>query len=159
MASKAIRNGVLILRIFTLLALAASIALMALNYFDNVDGSEAKFMDLVAYSYVVTTAGIGFVYTLIQIPFAIYNVIKEKRLIPNGWLKVFDFYGDKVVAFLLATGVGVGFEMMRVSGGGSKKFYDRGNISTGLLFVGFIYMAFLSIFSSIRFSSKKGYFK
>lgn len=49
MASKAIRNGVLILRIFTLLALAASIALMALNYFDNVDGSEAKFMDLVAY--------------------------------------------------------------------------------------------------------------
>lgn len=49
----------------------------------------------------MTTAGIGFVYTLIQIPFAIYNVIKEKRLIPNGWLKVFDFYGDKVLKLFL----------------------------------------------------------
>ncbi|CAI9754045.1 unnamed protein product [Fraxinus pennsylvanica] len=162
MASKAIRNGVLSLRIFTLLALAASIVLMALNNFDNVDGSKTNFTDLIAYRYVVAAAGIGFVYTLIQIPFAIYNVVKEKRLIRNGWLQVFDFYGDKVVAFLLATGVGVGFgvsfELKRGSGD-SKKFLNRGNISTGLLFVGFVYMAFLSIFSSIRFSSSKGFFK
>lgn len=48
--SSVVLNIVLFLRIFTLLALAASIALMALNnYTDQDDGTKTKFTDLIAY--------------------------------------------------------------------------------------------------------------
>lgn len=46
--------------------------------------------------YIVAVGSIGVIYTLVQIPFAIHNVAKEKRLIRNGFLQEFDFYGDKV---------------------------------------------------------------
>lgn len=49
--------------------------------------------------YVVSTAIIGFVYTLIQIPFAIYYASKEKRFIKHQCLPEFDFYGDKVLKY------------------------------------------------------------
>ncbi|KAK6148003.1 hypothetical protein DH2020_018915 [Rehmannia glutinosa] len=168
MASPAVLKTVLSLRIFTLLALAASVVLMGLNNFKDDDGSKTKFTDLIAYRYVFASGVIGFLYTLIQIPFAIYNVIKEKRWIRNGFLQEFDFYGDKVMAFLLASGVGVGFgvtfELKRafdeVFNDKAKKFLDMGNISTGLLLVGFVFMALLTILSSNRHSSsaKNGFF-
>jgi hypothetical protein len=44
---------------------------------------------------VVAIAAIGAVYTLLQLPFAIYYAIKGKRL--NGCFPEFDFYGDKVI--------------------------------------------------------------
>ncbi|KAL0355007.1 UNVERIFIED_CONTAM: CASP-like protein 4D1 [Sesamum radiatum] len=168
MATPAILKTVLFLRVFTLLALAASVVLMGLNNFTE-DGIKARFTDLIAYRYVFATGAIGFLYTLIQIPFAVYNVVKEKRWIRNG-LQEFDFYGDKVMAFLLASGVGVGFgvsfELKRVLGDvlsrKSKKFLDMGNISAGLLLVGFVSMALLCIISSNRRSSSspiKGFFK
>ncbi|KAG8379519.1 hypothetical protein BUALT_Bualt07G0097000 [Buddleja alternifolia] len=161
MASLVVLRSVLILRIITLLTLAASVMTMALNNFKDDDGSKTKFTDLIAYRYVFATGAIGFVYTLIQIPFAMYNVVKEKRWIRNGCLQQYDFYGDKVMAFLLASGVGVGFgvtfELKRAFGDlfddKAKKFLNNGNISTGLLLVGFVFMALLSILSSNRRSS------
>jgi hypothetical protein len=45
--------------------------------------------------YVVAIAAIGAVYTLLQLPLAIYYAIKGKRL--NGCFPEFDFYGDKVI--------------------------------------------------------------
>ncbi|KAK4436789.1 CASP-like protein 4D1 [Sesamum alatum] len=170
MASPAILKTVLFLRVFSLLALAASVVLMGLNNFTDFDGFKIRFFDLIAYRYVFAAGAIGFLYTLIQIPFALYNVVTEKRWIRNGFLQQFDFYGDKTMAFLLASGVGVGFgvsfEFKRLSGDDlsskSKKFLDMGNISTGLLLVGFVSMALLSIISSNRRSSSspiKGFFK
>nr|XP_016494720.1 PREDICTED: CASP-like protein 4D1 [Nicotiana tabacum] len=83
---------------------------------------------------------------------------------------MFDFYGDKVIAFFLASGVGVGFgvsielkkfidqlvdsfELLGVDGleefqDKSQKFLDRGIIASGILLVGFTTMAILTIFTS-----------
>ncbi|KAL3818501.1 hypothetical protein ACJIZ3_004406 [Penstemon smallii] len=93
----------------------------------------------------------------LQIPFAIYDVAREKRWIRNGFLPQFDFYGDKMIAFLLASGVGFGFgvtfEFKKAFGDffsdKANQFLNKSLISTGLLLLGFVFMALLSIFSSI----------
>ncbi|KAH6820721.1 hypothetical protein C2S53_003416 [Perilla frutescens var. hirtella] len=167
MASVGVLRAVLFLRILTLLTLAASAVLMGLNNITNDDGSKIKFTDLIAYRYVFAVGAIGFVYTLIQLPFAIYNVLQEKRLIRNACLPEFDYFGDKVMALLLASGVGVGFgvtfEFKRafdsVFSDEAKKYLNRANISTGILLAGTVFMALLLAFSSNRRSPKKGMFK
>lgn len=51
--------------------------------------------------YVVAVAAIAGAYCIVQLPFAIYHAIQQKRLIRNGFLPQFDFFGDKVLPFLL----------------------------------------------------------
>ncbi|CDO98631.1 unnamed protein product [Coffea canephora] len=182
MASKEIViNSVLVLRVITLLALAASVVLLVLNNCKLSDGAKIFFADLHAYWYAVAVAGVGFIYTLIQLPFAVYHVSTEKRWIRNGCLPEFDFYGDKVISFLLASGVGVGFgvtfelkryfdvvSVVAVALGANaaevdeerskaSHFLDRENIATGILLVGFVTMAITSILTSImKSASTKG---
>ncbi|KAK9277867.1 hypothetical protein L1049_027424 [Liquidambar formosana] len=122
---------------------------------------------------------IGFAYTLFQIPFAVYYVSTGKRMISNDCLPEFDFYGDKVISYLLATGTGAGFGVtfefkkflnalfdslvaLNVAGADelrskSERFLDRGNIATGLLFLGFLCMVVLSVLSSIDRNTSKGF--
>lgn len=50
--------------------------------------------------YVLAAAAGGMAYGLLQLPFSIYYACTEKRLIRNGFLPEFDFYGDKVSFFL-----------------------------------------------------------
>ncbi|XP_073060230.1 CASP-like protein 4D1 [Primulina eburnea] len=162
MARRAILNTILFLSIFILLALAASIVVMVLNKAKAVDGSEVMFYDIIGYRYVVAVGGIGVIYTLIQRPFAIYNVAQEKRWTRNGFLQEFNFYGDKLTAFLLATGVGVGFgisfefQIFVHPIGEGKKYLKMANISTGILLAGFASMALLCIFSSDPFAGLLG---
>ncbi|KAA8541412.1 hypothetical protein F0562_025375 [Nyssa sinensis] len=165
MASKAVAIATLVLRIFTLISLATCIVVLATNTITDTDGNRTTFKVLIAYRYVIATAGIGLAYTVIQIPFVIYHVCTGKRMIPNSCLPEFDFYGDKVIGFLLATGVGVGFgvtfELKRLFKGLDSdldKFLQRGNIATALLFVGFITMLILSILSSITRNTRNGSF-
>ncbi|CAL5445118.1 unnamed protein product [Camellia sinensis] len=90
-------------------------------------------------------------------------------------LPEFDFYGDKIISFLLATGVGAGFavthELKRIiqpifddykgldeQESKTISFLNRGYIATGILFAGFICMAILSILSSINRNERKGFF-
>ena len=47
--------------------------------------------------YVAATGAVGFLYTLVQIPFAIHHACTQKRLLRNNFLPEFDFYGDKVL--------------------------------------------------------------
>ncbi|CAL5442170.1 unnamed protein product [Camellia sinensis] len=198
-SKKSIANSTLVLRIFTLIILAASVVVMATDNFKLSDGSKTSFKDIIAYSespkqspalevaaqwwlmvvvgiqidrFVITTGVIGFVYTTLQLPFAIYYVCTEKRL---DCLPEFDFYGDKIISFLLATGVGAGFavthELKRIiqpifddykgldeQESKTISFLNRGYIATGILFAGFICMAILSILSSINRNEKKGFF-
>lgn len=80
----------------------------------------------------------------------------------------------QVISFLLATGVGAGFavgleskrfveeayRLLSLLGIGdfwewrskTLKFFDIGNVATGILFIGFVSMAFVSILSSITLS-------
>ncbi|PQM39267.1 CASP-like protein 4D1 [Prunus yedoensis var. nudiflora] len=109
MASKAIPASILVLRIVTLLALVASVVVLVRIILSTV------FVDLL---FVLATAAIGAAYTLIQLPFDIYYACTRKRLIRNGCMAEFDFYADKLVSLVLASGVGagfcVGFEFKRV---------------------------------------------
>ncbi|KAK2635618.1 hypothetical protein Ddye_030410 [Dipteronia dyeriana] len=144
--------------------------------------SKAGLVSIGLLRYVLATAAVGFVYTIIQIPFAIYHAIKEKRVSKNQFLPEFDFYADKMVAFLLATGVGAGFGLtfelkkfvkdfldsiknlgipgVDESDSAINKFLDKAIFATGLLFLGFLCMAVLSIFSSInRITTNSSYSK
>lgn len=49
--------------------------------------------------YVVAVAAIGFLYTLVQIPFAMYESCTGKRLIHNSSMPYLDLYGDMVYIF------------------------------------------------------------
>nr|GMD35679.1 CASP-like protein 4D1 [Ipomoea batatas] len=182
MASKIILYSILLLRIFTLMLLAASIALTITNNF-KAAGTKVKFSDVKSYRYILAMGAAGALYTLIQLPFAMYHAVKEKRMIRGKFLPNFDFYGDKVISFLLASGVGVGFSTSvelkdtigsfvdsfefllakdnLISFDGIEefrrelnKFFDREMIATGILAGGFATMAILSILSSLNKSGR-----
>ncbi|KAK3222278.1 hypothetical protein Dsin_009303 [Dipteronia sinensis] len=181
-SSKAGLVSIVLLRFMALAALAASIVVLFLDKLTLSDGSKFTFKDIIAYRYVLATAAVGFVYTIIQIPFATYHAIKEKRVFKNQFLPEFDFYADKTVAFLLATGVGAGFALIfelkkfvkdfsdsiknlgipgvNESDSEIDKFLDKAIFATGLLFLGFLCMALLSIFSSVnRITTNSSYSK
>ncbi|XP_015068938.1 CASP-like protein 4D1 [Solanum pennellii] len=168
-SKRIIINSIVVLRILTLSACAAAGVLIVTNNF-KLDGDKTKFSDIKGYRYVLAAAAGGVLYSLIQLPFALYQAVKEKRLINGQFLPMFDFYGDKVIAFFLASGVGVGFgvsielkllidqlvdglESLGASGldefgDKNKKFVDRGSIASGVLLVGFVTMAILTILTS-----------
>ncbi|XP_015159396.1 CASP-like protein 4D1 [Solanum tuberosum] len=106
-------------------------------------------------------------YSLIQLPFALYQAIKGKRFISGQFLPMFDFYGDKVMAFLLASGVGVSVEFknfvdesidinevrieFREKG---DKFFDNAIIASGILLAGFTTMAIITILNTAKCTGK-----
>ncbi|KAL4556516.1 hypothetical protein LXL04_039172 [Taraxacum kok-saghyz] len=108
MAVKTVAYSTLVLRILTLALLVASATYLVLNKY-KLAGQKTTWKDLKTYRYVFATAVIGAVYTLIQIPFSLYYACTEKRLIRHSCLPEFDFYGDKLISYILATGVGAGF--------------------------------------------------
>ncbi|XP_011000789.1 PREDICTED: uncharacterized protein LOC105108244 [Populus euphratica] len=182
MGSRAIAISTLVLRIFTLLALVACVVLFITNTFrDTVfdDGSKVTFKDLTTYRFVLSTAVIGAAYTLLQLPFALYYALTEKRLIKLDILPELDLYGDKIIAFLLASGVGAGFaasveiksllkdlfDAFAIAGfqdtEDSKALYDKflnkGIIATSALAFGFVCTALVSVLSSVnRTKTTKG---
>ncbi|XXG81735.1 hypothetical protein AAC387_Pa09g2307 [Persea americana] len=171
-SSKAMINSTLVLRLLTLLLLGASIVVLVTDKVTYSDGTKTTFKDAFAYRYVIATGIAGFVYTLFQIPFAIYHASTGKRLIRNNFLLEFDFYGDKIISLLLGTGVGAGFAvtfelkkqipdfltLLTLLGAQGMdevkskldKFFDRANIAIGILFLAFLCMVILSILSSIN---------
>ncbi|GMY23999.1 CASP-like protein, partial [Fagus crenata] len=94
------------------------------------------------------------------LPFAMHYACTEKRLIRDGCLPEFDFYGDKIISLLLATGVGAGFaiscELNRFF---HARFFDKGNIAAGFLLGATVCMAVVSVLSSIDRSTSRGFFR
>ncbi|KAF3680033.1 CASP-like protein 4D1 [Capsicum chacoense] len=162
--------AILVLRLFTMLLCAASVPLMVSNSFELSGGDKTKYSDIKAYRYVVAAAVIGFVYSLFQLPFALYYAIKGKRAFHGRFLGLLDFFVDKVMTFFMASGVGAGFgvsselkryvngfvDTMETSGidtfdelrNKSLKFFDRGNLATTPLLAGFTVMAVLTTITS-----------
>ncbi|KAJ0082553.1 hypothetical protein Patl1_11033 [Pistacia atlantica] len=95
--SKSVLILVVVLRLLTLGLLAVSIVLLYLDKFTLSGDTKISFKDVIAYRYVIATGIIGFLYMLVQIPFAVYHASKGKRLIRNRCLPEFDFFGDKVI--------------------------------------------------------------
>ncbi|XP_048230813.1 CASP-like protein 4D1 isoform X1 [Ricinus communis] len=180
MASKSILVSCVVIRLLTLGALAAAIVVLVTNQFrSNIDNSKTIFTDVIAYRFVFAASALGCLYTLIQLPFALYYAYKEKRLIQNDFLPNLDFYGDKMVAIVLACGAGAGLAVTLELKGILKEYYNdfsdipeideqrsksirflnRGYIASGLLLLGCACMVILSVFSSInRTSTKKSGF-
>ncbi|KAK7314704.1 hypothetical protein VNO77_33231 [Canavalia gladiata] len=178
MVSKPVANSMLFLRIVTLAASAVTVVLVVTNKVNFDDGSKLRFQDLNSYWYVVVAAAVAAAYCIVQLPFAIYYAVKQKRFISNGFLPEFDFYGDKVISLILATGIGVGFAVsiefkkffndLFNNAGASKSdttrstynnFFIRGIIASSILVVALLSMVVVSIISSINRTQSKGIFK
>ncbi|KAJ0048629.1 hypothetical protein Pint_16834 [Pistacia integerrima] len=181
MASKAIVNLTLVFRIFALLLSGGCIVVLVTDTVKFTDGSKTTFKDVITYRYVLATAAIGGAYSLLQLPCAIYSAFKQKRLIRGQFLPEFDFYGDKMVSFVLASGVGavfavtyelksfvndfvetllsLGFEDTVGFKSGTDKFLNRIYIAAGLLLGALVCMALLSVLSSINRTTSSGFFR
>ncbi|KAI9087331.1 hypothetical protein K1719_030651 [Acacia pycnantha] len=112
---------IFILRILVLIASLISVALVASSH-SHVLGSDIHyhFKNIITLRYVMAVAATSLVYGVVQLPFAACCVLKSKRLIPH----TFEFYADKVMGMLLATGSGAGIaisrELKKVLGMGSR---------------------------------------
>nr|XP_016498946.1 PREDICTED: CASP-like protein 4D1 [Nicotiana tabacum] len=93
-SKRTIINSIAVLRILTLASCTAALALIVTNNF-KLDGDKTKFSDIKGFRYVLAAAAGGVLYSLIQLPFALYHAVKEKRLIKGDFLPMFEFYGDK----------------------------------------------------------------
>ncbi|KAL2344186.1 hypothetical protein Fmac_005471 [Flemingia macrophylla] len=173
MVIKHVANSMLVLRIVTLATAAVSIAFMVTNSY-TYGGEDVKYNYFNTYRVEVAIAAIICVYCTVQLPFAIYYAIRQKRLIDNEFLPEFDFYGDKVASLLLGIGIGGGFALSvelkkfikdkitdNVEGFTStySKIAIRGFVATAFLFVSFLSMAFVSFISSnIRTKKQLNYY-
>ncbi|KAI4326312.1 hypothetical protein MLD38_031638 [Melastoma candidum] len=168
---KALAISMVVLRVLCLFASAASIAVLVTDQFTDSIGQHLTFKDAITYRFVLATAVVGAAYALIQMPFAVYFSCTEKRIIRHSFLQEFDFYGDKTISFLLASGVGAGFTFGFEQKQNLKrfndispdedidkimKFLDTAIVATGLLALAFLCMAVVSICSSIVRSSNRG---
>ncbi|XP_020209376.2 CASP-like protein 4D1 [Cajanus cajan] len=177
MVTKAVANSMLFLRIVALAASVVTVTLLVTYKVKFDDGTKLSFRDFNSYWYELVVAAIGGAYCIVQLPFAIYYAVHQKRLIRNGSLPDFDFFGDKVICVLLATGVGVGFAVslefkMFFDGifdsvGTAKndatrsaydKFFDRVIVASAILLVACLSMIIVSVISSINRSQSKGVF-
>ncbi|RDY13442.1 CASP-like protein 4D1, partial [Mucuna pruriens] len=162
METKRVANSMLLLRIVALATAAVTIALLVNNNYKFDNGAELNYHDFTTYSLVVAIAAIACAYCIVQLPFAIYYAIRQKRLISNGLLPEFDFYGDKVTSLVLAIGIGAGFALSvelkkfirdRVDASHDfestyNKILIRGFIASAFLLVTFLSMVVVSFISS-----------
>jgi len=151
-------------RILTLVSLIVSIVIMKTNDIPFKDGSIQITIDysfIHTYRYVLYSMVVGFVYTVVQIPFAIYYI--KTRLAKHELFSYIEFYGDKVCGFLLATAVGAVFgvtsELKRGADGAKgddqskyDDFFNLSYVSAGFLLIAFVGSAVSSVKSSLALS-------
>ncbi|KAI4339194.1 hypothetical protein MLD38_024158 [Melastoma candidum] len=116
---------------------------------------EVKFMDVYSYRYMLGTIVIGAAYTLLQIANTIYGICTANQSAGSDGVLLFDFFGDKMVSYFLATGAAAAFGATKdlkaaTEGSGSNvdKFFDNGYAAASLLLFSFICCALLSVISS-----------
>ncbi|XAR64501.1 hypothetical protein NMG60_11024873 [Bertholletia excelsa] len=120
--------------------------------------TTVRFKDVDSYRYMVTSVVLGMIYSLLQIPIAIQRVTGGKPLSNSARLLQFDFYGDKVLLCLLATGVGAAFgatvDLKKNLGTKLDSFFDTASLSIGLLLLAFLTAIVSSILTSLALSKK-----
>ncbi|XP_019151104.1 PREDICTED: CASP-like protein PIMP1 [Ipomoea nil] len=150
---------VLAVRSLTFVCLLVSLILITTNTitlpssdYDWGWGSNIKFNDIYAFRYLVATLILGLAYTLLQTVFAVIQACTGKRVGGERFC-VFDFFGDKVVSYLLVTGAAASFAMTRElkdanTDDGMDKFANKASVAARLCLVGFLFAATSSVFSS-----------
>ncbi|KAL3834810.1 hypothetical protein ACJIZ3_009546 [Penstemon smallii] len=147
----------LIIRIITFICLFISIIVIATNKVTVVSRktqTEVLFSSFYAYRYMLASGVIGMAYTILQTALTIFTVSTGNRLGGDGFAFL-DFFGDKVISYLLATGAAAGFGLTvdlgrdEVVDSVIGSFLQKANVSTSLLFIGFLFSAISSVFSSL----------
>ncbi|GMN57219.1 hypothetical protein TIFTF001_026334 [Ficus carica] len=149
--SAASRVANLVLRVITVVLLLISLIVISTNSkVDEINEVKLKFQNVKAYRYMLSAIVIGTAYGLLQLAFTIHNLVSNGE----GNL-LFDFYGDKIVSYLLATGAAAGFgvtvdmktlfESINYDFG---NFYAKAYASSSLLLLAFLCTAVLSVLSS-----------
>ncbi|XP_041001755.1 CASP-like protein 4D1 [Juglans microcarpa x Juglans regia] len=140
----------LLLRGLSLAFLALSLTLLFIDKKKLKRGHVYNYKDVHSYSYMVGTIGIGIAYTIMQtIAFVVLRIITDNDI----WVLV-DFYGDKVISYLLATGAAAGLgatsdlDNIASPDSGLGGFFGMGYASATILFLAFVCTAILSIMSS-----------
>ncbi|KAK6249858.1 hypothetical protein SCA6_003863 [Theobroma cacao] len=165
MAAKAVVSSTtLALRIFAFLSLLGSLVTLVTDSFIFGEDHKITFKDITTYRYVFSATAIGVLFTLLQIPFAIYHVCWVKRMILPELLLNFDFYADKSMELkkflrgLLDSLIVLGVPEAENLKSEASKFLDKGNLATSLLLIGFVCVAVLSVLSSaIRRENRRGF--
>ncbi|XP_075482881.1 CASP-like protein 4D1 [Primulina tabacum] len=131
-------------RVVTLISLAVSIAVLAAHDETLDNGYVLTYKDFRSYMYMFYVAIIGIIYTLLQIPFAIYYMRTKRHLISSFSFLKFQFYADMIISFVLTTGAGSAFGSTM----DLKKYFDLGNADSKFqdyLSMGYIPAAFLLV--------------
>ncbi|KAI9156232.1 hypothetical protein LWI28_002752 [Acer negundo] len=94
-------------------------------------------------------------YTLVQIAFSIHYICTDNHITTENGILTFDFYGDKIVSYILATGAGATFGVTRdvksvveALGDTEEKFFDKAYACGSLILIAFVCTAMLSVYSS-----------
>ncbi|XP_073290835.1 CASP-like protein PIMP1 [Primulina huaijiensis] len=147
-------------RMITFICLLVSAVVMVTN---KIDAESIKFSDFYVYRYMLAAAVIGIAYTLLQAALTLLHVLTGNKIGGDG-LRTVDFFGDKVVSYLLATGAAACFgftvDLKRLNDASENvagiigntdtdKFLNKANAAAAVLFVGFIFSALSSIISSL----------
>ncbi|XP_071920030.1 CASP-like protein 4D1 [Coffea arabica] len=104
-----------------------------------------------SYRYMLYVSILGLVYTVMQIPLAVYYFGARKRLIEHYSLLHIDFYGDKIMSLLLGEGVGATSDL-NMAYQTSKLFFDLSYVAAVFILIGCLGSAISSIFSSLALS-------
>ncbi|VVB02715.1 unnamed protein product [Arabis nemorensis] len=157
---------ILLLRVLTAVFLVITVIILSTNSVTiESQGNSLKFhfKDVYAYRYMLSAAVIGLVYAVIQLFFTISQFATG---IKNPLNYQVDFYGDKVISYLVATGSAAGFGVSKDlkdvfialvaldSTDPVDKFFSRGYASASLLLFAFICLAVLSVFSSYAITKR-----
>ncbi|KFK36844.1 hypothetical protein AALP_AA4G179200 [Arabis alpina] len=161
-----LKVGILLLRVLTTAFLVITVIILSTNSVTiESQGNALKFhfKDVYAYRYMLSAAVIGLVYAVIQLFFTISQFATG---IKNPFNYQLDFYGDKVISYLVATGSAAGFGVSKDlkdafialvvldSTGPVDSFFSRGYASASLLLFAFICLAVLSVFSSFAITKQ-----
>uniref|UniRef100_A0A803P1U4 CASP-like protein n=1 Tax=Cannabis sativa TaxID=3483 RepID=A0A803P1U4_CANSA len=153
--STASKVASLVLRILTIVLLLISlIVLTTTSKTVETDSGDLRlrFNNIIAYRYVLFTMVIGVAYSLLQLAFTIFSVISGSE----GNL-IFDFYGDKIISYFLATGTAAGlavtkdlnaFFNQQLEDYEIDEFCSKGYASASLVLIAFLCTAILSVMSS-----------
>ncbi|CAG7874162.1 unnamed protein product [Brassica rapa] len=159
-----LRVVVLFLRVLTVVFLVITVIILSTNSVTiDSQGTVLKyyFKDVYAYRYMFSAAIIGLVYAVVQLFFTISELATRIKNPINYQL---DFYGDKIISYLLATGSAAGFGVSKDlkdallalvaldSTDPVDKFFSRGYASASMLLFAFVCLAVLSVFSSYAIS-------
>ncbi|KAI5575012.1 hypothetical protein POPTR_010G204700v4 [Populus trichocarpa] len=157
------RMTALFLRVLTFAFLMVSLVIMTTNTGTieiGIDEFKVRSKDFYSYRYMLAAIAFGLTYTILQIALTLNHISKRNGAQTSGdGNLVFDFYGDKVVSYILATGAAAAFGATKelktqLAGLGGDKFFNKGYASASLLLLGFVCTAILSVFSSYALPKK-----